>query len=333
MDLIPTQLAWPWVLPAVAVAVLVLLGWWARRPRRASQAPVLVAHTAALRSLPRYRRLAQRRRRLGLLLVSGAMLVVAGAALVVARPQTLETSPRDSRARDLMVCLDASASMDDDNATLVRELRSIVGQLPGDRVGMMIWSSAGVLVFPLTDDYDYVRTQLDRAEDAFTGHPRGFYAGVDLPDEGASLIGDGIVSCARRFDGPEASRTRVLLVTSDNDPLGEPTYSLSEAAAYAAEHHVLVYGIGASSLGEPDREAARQEFAAVAAQTGGVFTLAGRADGPELISSRIQDLARARDTQPPRTTAYDSPYAGALVAGPGLLLLAAAWVGQRRRAS
>ena len=211
MDLIPTQVAWPWVLPTAGAVVLVLLLWWARRtgPRRSVALPV--AHTATLRSLPRYRLLARRQRRLGLLLAAGALLVIAGAAFVTARPQTVETSPRESRARDLMVCLDASASMDDDNAVVVRELRRIVEQLRGDRVGMMIWSSAAVLVFPLTDDYDYVRGQLDRAERAFTGHPDGFYAGVDLPDAGASLIGDGIVSCARRFDGTAAwtSRRRV----------------------------------------------------------------------------------------------------------------------------
>jgi Ca-activated chloride channel family protein len=332
MALIPTQLAWPWVLPAVAAAVVVLLGWWARRPRRAPHAPVLVAHAAALRSLPRYQRLARRRRRTGLLLVAGALLFVAGAAFLVARPQTLETSPRDSRARDLMLCLDASKSMDDDNATVVRELRAIVGQLHDDRVGMMIWSSAGVLIFPLTDDYDYVGAQLRRAERAFTGKPRGFYDGVDLPGVGASLLGDGIVSCARRFDGPAGARTRVLLVTSDNDPIGSPPlYSLPDAARYAAEHRVLVYGIGAASLAAPERRAAKQEFADVSARTGGVFTVAGQADGTQVIGRRIQDLARAHDPQLPRTTALDTPYLGASVSALGLLLLAGGWAGQRRR--
>ncbi len=334
MAVIPTQLAWPWALAAVGAAVLVLLAWSSRRPRsRRPATPVLVAHAAALRALPRYQRLARRQRRIGLLLVTGALLVVAGAALLVARPQVLETSPRESRARDLMVCLDASTSMDDDNGLVVQELRQIVDQLRGDRVGMMIWSSAAVLVFPLTDDYDYVRSQLDRAEQAFAGHPEGFYAGVDLPHAGASLIGDGIVSCAQRFDDTSTTRTRVLLVTSDNDPHGPRQYTLPEATRFAAEHKVLVYGIGAPSLERPDREAARREFSDASARTGGIFTLAGGADGAEQVSSRIQDLARARSSQLPRTTAYDTPYVAAALAAAGLALLAAGWVAQRRRAS
>ena len=331
MAVIPTQLAWPAALIVIGTGVVVLLAWWARRPRPAPAPPLLVAHAEALRGLPRYQRIARRRRRVGLLLVAGALLVVSGAAVVVARPQVLETSPRESRARDLMLCLDASASMDADNATVVRELRRILDQLQGDRVGMMIWSSAAVLVFPLTDDYGYVRAQLGRAEKAFTGRPEGFYAGADLARSGASLIGDGIVSCSHRFDKPADTRTRVLLVSSDNDPLGTPAYTLPEATRYAARHQVLVYGIGAPSLEDPSREAARAEFAAVAAQTGGVFTVAGQSDGAQQISARIQELARARSSELPRTTAYDTPYAGALVAGAGLLLLACGWVLQRRR--
>ena len=329
MALIPGRLEWPWVLPLVLVGLGCLLAWWSRRAQARGPA-LLVAHSAALRSLPRFQTLARRQRRLGAILTVGALLVIAGAALAVARPQQLHTEPRESRARDLMLCLDASASMDDDNATVLRELGRIVDQLHGDRVGMMIWSSAGVLVFPLTDDYDYVRAQLARAQEAFEGHPHGFYAGVDLPDEGASLIGDGIVSCVRRFDRPAGSRTRVLIVTSDNDPLGKPTYSLTAATQYAAAHTVLVDAIGAPSLATPDRAQAREELAATASRTGGVFTLAGQQDGPELIASRIADLARARSAELPRTTSSDAPLAGGALALVGMALLVVAWAAVAR---
>lgn len=319
-------LRWPWALAAVAAAVLVLLVWWSRPTHSSAAGALPVAHAEALRALPRYQRLARRQRIRGILLTLGALAVVTGAGLAVARPQTTDTEPRDSRSRDLLLCLDASASMDDDNATVVRELRKVTGRLEGDRVGMMIWSSAAVMVFPLTDDYDYVRQQLDRAEAAFEKNPEGFFAGVDVDGAGASLIGDGIVSCSERFDRPAADRTRVLIVASDNEPLGRRAYSLSEAAAVAKSEKVLLYGIGASSLDQPERAAAREEFQQAAISTGGFFTVAGEDDAAEQISRRIQDLARARSAELPRVTNQDAPLLAGLTAGGGLVLLSLVWV-------
>lgn len=331
MELILDHLRWPWVLAAVGAGVFLLLVWWARPPRRARRGTTTaLAHADALRALPRYRELAGRERRRGLLLTLGALVVVAGAAVVVARPQTVETEPRESRARDIMLCLDASASMDDDNAIVVSELRSVIDQLEGDRVGMMIWSSATVMVFPLTDDYDYVRDQLDAAEAAFSGSDEDFYEGVDLGGVGASLIGDGIVSCTKRFDRPAKERTRVLVVASDNEPLGERAYSLAQAAAYARKERVLVYGIGAASLEQ--RVEDRDEFADAAVSTGGLFAVAGSGDAAGVISRRIRDLARARSDELARSTTQDEPLAGVLVAGCGLVVLTgASLVGRRRR--
>ena len=329
MDLIPgADLRWAWAPPVVAVAVLVLLLWWARRPRRHPDGgALLVAHTARLRTLPRYRELLHRERLSGLLLTLAALVVVAGTALVLARPQVVESAPRDARSRDLMLCLDASVSMDDDNLAVVREVRRIVDDLEGDRVGLMIWSGAAVLVFPLTDDYDYVRDQLDEAEQAFAGTTESYFTGVELAAESASLIGDGLVSCVERFDQPSADRTRAVLVSSDNDPLGEPVYPLPEAAAIAAERQVLVYGLGAPELEQPERAAARDEFAAAAAATGGLLALVGADGDADRIVGRIDDLEKARAEEPPREVSYDAPGVGVAVSGLGVALLLVAWIG------
>ncbi len=329
------DLKWPWALPVVAVAVLVLLLWWARRPRpRRPDDALLVAHTARLRGLPRYVELLRRRRLSGLLLALAALVVVAGTALVLIRPQQVDSEPRQARSRDLMLCLDASVSMDDDNLAVVREVRRIVDDLRGDRVGLMIWSGAAVLVFPLTDDYDFVRAQLDAAERAFAGEPDGFFAGVDSSG-GASLIGDGIVSCVQRFDDPSADRTRAVLVSSDNSPIGEPVYPLPEAARYATEQKVLVYGLGAAELGSTDRAAAREELAAAVEATGGLLALVGEDGDTDRIVERIDDLEKARAEEPPRKVSYDDNRVGLLVSALGVGLLLLAWTGPllgRRRA-
>jgi Ca-activated chloride channel family protein len=337
-DLSLSDPRWPWAPAVVGVAVLALLcAAVGRRPRRGGS-DLLLAHTARMRSLPRYRVLVARRRVAGLLAMGAALLVVAGSALVLARPQAQSVEVRAERGRDIVLCLDASASMDAANVAVVREVRRIVSGLRGDRVGMVIWSGAAVQVFPLTDDYGYVASELDRAEEAFSGESAyDFYAGVDLAIERGSIIGDGIVSCVDRFDPSAPDRTRAVIVSSDNDPLGTPAYSLPDAANYAARHQVLVYGIGAASLDRPDRSAAKDEMAAVSARTGGTFAILDTSGGAQRIVDRIDDLEKARSTEPPRTVSRDTPYSGVVISciGVGCLLVSwgVSWWGRRRRAS
>ncbi|VXA93931.1 VWA domain-containing protein [Nocardioides sp. AX2bis] len=329
----PDGLAWPLVLPAVLVLVVLLLAWWglrvrrARRPARPGRAdPVLVAHVARLRALPRHRVLVRRRRALGALLALGALVTVAGAAVVVARPQVEQTERGEERSRDVMLCLDASASMDDDNVEVVRAVRDVVDDLEGDRVGLTLWSGAAVTVFPLTEDRAYVLDQLAVAERAFARGDESYFAGVQLPDPRASLIGDGLVSCAQRFDRPEEERARAVVLSSDNDPLGESVYDLDQAAAYAARRDVLVYAVGAPDLAGPGRTTAREELARAAEATGGLLALVGSDGGTDAVVERIDALERARVDLPPRTVRADAPGWAAVVAGAGALLVVLAWV-------
>ena len=325
------ELRWPWAIAVVAGLVLVLLLWWSRRPRRPAGAAVLVAGTERLRSLPRYRALVRRHRVRGLLVTLGALVVVAGAVLVLARPQTTETEPRASRSRDLMLCLDGSGSMDDDNLAVVQEMLRVVDGLEGDRVGMMLWSGTAVLIFPLTDDYDYARDQLERAEQAFSGKPDGFFSGLDAVANGSSLIGDGIVSCVNRFDRPTADRTRAVLASSDNHPIGRPVYPLPEAARYASDRDVLLYGIGVPALQKPQRAAALAEFADAAASTGGELVIADDGTSSDQVIDHIDQLEKARAQEPPRRVSRDTPQLGLALSAAGVGLFLGTWLAQLGR--
>ncbi len=323
-------LRWPWALVAVALVVLVLVAWWSRPARRAradAAGAVWLAHLARLRALPRYRSLVRRRRVLGLIGVVGSLVTITGAALVLARPQEIDLQSSDSRSRDIMLCLDASASMDDDNVAVVQAMQQIVGGLPGDRIGLTLWSGAAVSVFPLTDDTDYVAQQLDVAEEAFRTGDDSYFAGVQLSDPRSSLIGDGVVSCAQRFDQPESQRSRAVVVSSDNDPFGGGVYTLPEAARYAAERDVRVYAVAAPVLALPDRAEARTELEDATARTGGLFALVGREGGPTEIVHRIDDLERRAVAEPPRSVRRDDPLPGVRVASAGVGLLVVGWLG------
>lgn len=332
MDLtVPEGLTRPWALAAVGVGVLVLLAWWSRRRRHRGEAVVL-ARTVRLRRLPAFQQRLRRQRRTGLLMALGSLLLVAGSAVVLARPDVVEKGRPDARSRDLMLCLDASPSMAKDNLAVVREVRRVVEGLEGDRVGLVIWSGAAVVVFPLTDDYAYVDEQLDRAEAAFGGSSERYFAGVHLNDEGISLIGDGLVSCVNRFDRPGSERTRAVLLVSDNEPFGETLFTLPQAAAYAEERDVLVYALAGSVLAKPQKQAPLEELTEAARSTGGTLVQLQEEGGTDRLVDRIDDLEKARAVEPPRPVSREAPALGLLVALAGAPVLAGGWlVGRDRR--
>ena len=81
----------------------------------------------------------------------------------------MQATEPEVRNRDIILCLDGSGSMDRYNAEVVRQFREIVSGLRGERVGMTIFSGASITAFPLTDDYEFLTAELDRAEKAFRG--------------------------------------------------------------------------------------------------------------------------------------------------------------------
>lgn len=332
MDLtLPEGLTRPWALAAVGLGLLILMAWWSRR-RRARGESVLLARTSRLRRLRRYQDRLRRQRRTGLLMTVGSLLLVAGCAVVLARPDVVETGRPDARSRDLMLCLDASPSMARDNLAVVREVRRVVEGLQGDRIGLVIWSGAAVVVFPLTDDYAYVDEQLDRAEAAFSGDSDRFFAGVHLNDKGVSLIGDGLVSCVNRFDSPAGERTRAVLLASDNDPFGATLFTLPDAADYAERREVLLYALAGTALAKPKNQPALAELTEAARSTGGTLVQLEEEGGTDRLVDRIDDLEKARAVEPSRPVSREAPALGLLIALAGALVLPAGWLlGRERR--
>lgn len=199
--------ALPLVLAATgAVAVLALLGAL-RRPRRA-RGVLRVAHTSRLRALPSYRR-AVRRRRAGLLLT--AVVTVGTIALsghLATRPTLVETRQSQLDNRDIVLCLDVSSSMNDENLAIIQSFRRIATRLQGERIALVAFDGQPLVLFPLTDDYDVVRATLERAEASMSD-----LRGQGIPDVvagarnftlGQSFVGDGLMGCAQQFAGDDA---------------------------------------------------------------------------------------------------------------------------------
>lgn len=227
----------------VAAAVGVLLG--IRHRERADSAPAaLVSRAERLRGLPSFR--ASVRRRMGLLsgiLVVGAIAVLLG-GVVAARPMAAKTIQPVNNSRDIMLCLDVSGSMSDVDVEVLSVFEELLKGFKGERIGLTIFNSSPVQVFPLTDDYPFVKAQLQRIRASFDYNdetPEHWVGTLNGP--GASLIGDGLAACTMRFDHAEADRSRSVILATDNELAGASILTIDEAAQYAKSKKVRVFAL------------------------------------------------------------------------------------------
>ncbi|MCR1784458.1 hypothetical protein KVF89_18085 [Nocardioides carbamazepini] len=328
-----TAFRWPWLALGLAALVLVLLVLWLRPWRRPSRAgAAYVAHAARLRALPRYRTLVRRQVVLGTCLTVAALVACSGAVVLAGRLQQRQTMTQEDRTRDIVLCLDASGSMAEVDAHVLREFRTIISGLRGERVGLTIWSGAAISVFPLTDDYEYVIEQLSAAEKAFASGDvysddyAIFTAGTVLDWDVQSQMGDGLASCVQRFDHRDEERSRAIVLASDNEPIGTGIFSVPEAADYAREEKVVVHGIAAPKTAE--RPAAVQEFEAAVGATGGTFSLLGEDGSTRAVIDAIADLDAKPIKRPPLVQVLDRPRLGTWLLGVGLVGMALLWAAQ-----
>jgi len=227
----------------IAVGVGLLVGLRRRRADAAADAAP-IARAERLRALPSFRQ-AVRRRALalaGLLALASVTVLLAG--VVAARPMSSQTIQPVNTSRDIMLCLDVSGSMSDVDVEVLTVFDELLDGFEGERIGLTIFNSSAVQIFPLTDDYDFVREHLQRIRESFDyaeGIPEHWVG--TLNGSGASLIGDGLASCAVGFDHEGDERSRSIILATDNEVNGASIVTLEEAAAYAASKQVRVFAL------------------------------------------------------------------------------------------
>lgn len=220
-------------------------------------------------------------------LIASCIMSVFSSFIVLARPCKIEKTENERYSRDIMLCLDISASVDYLNENLVDELKDTVKRLQGERFGIVIFNTSPVLISPLTDDYEFIIEQLDMIKeclafrnnmDDYSNFPddwmylsnyisSGTLVGVD--ERGSSLIGDGLAAAVYDFPELDEERTRIIIFSSDNDLQGEPIVTLDEAADICVENNVVVYGIGTKEMYTSNIES----MEAAVTKTGGKFYL------------------------------------------------------------
>jgi Ca-activated chloride channel family protein len=161
--------------------------------------------------------------------------------LALARPRWgVATQVVQQEGVQVMVALDVSNSMLAQDARpdrLTRAKQTIVelmDALNGDEVGLVLFSGASFVQFPLTSDYATARSFLDAAQPGVISRP-------------GTVIGDAIRTAEQGFDAQRATQKVIVIMTDGEDHETDPV----AAAQEVAENGTIIYAIG---FGSPDGE-------------------------------------------------------------------------------
>ena len=186
--------------------------------------------------------ISHRGRRVRLILWMAALSLI---IVAMARPvwgSHVETVTQ--QGSQVMVALDISASMLAEDIRPNRleraklEISEIMQRLSGDEIGLVLFSGAAFIQFPLTFDYGTARSFLRDAD-------------PQMVSRQGTAIADAIRISLTGFDDQRPSQKAVIVITDGEDHEGDPL----AAAAAAAADGIVVHTVGMGSLqGGPIRE-------------------------------------------------------------------------------
>jgi Ca-activated chloride channel homolog len=297
------ELAWPSLLPSMltggAVAVLVIVV--TIRLVHSHRHGIPVAHTDILRREPRFRR-ALRAYRALLVLASITALVALGASAVAASRivHSSSTTP-EVKNRDIVLCLDVSSSMTSADTSILTTFERLARNFSGERIGLVLFNGSPLQVFPLTTDYEFVRSQLKAVEHGLSNKLDGYaYRDGTSVGDGSSKIGDGVAGCLIQFDQIDEKRSRTLVLATDYLSVGASIVSPEAATALATTRRVAIYGLNPA---HHDGRPPSARFQRDAEATGGAyFSVRHETDALAAVQNIVQ-----RVTSDPATATKQSP--------------------------
>lgn len=224
-----------------------------------------------------FKRRVRKYRRWSAMLFLGLFVAILGCSILLARPYETKEIREEKHNRDIILCMDVSTSVNALNASLMKHMQEMVAELEGERIGIVIFNTSPVLVTPLTDDYQYVIEQLKNIEKSLEcelslldygesddGETMDFYESlywqnyiisgtlIGNQERGSSLVGDGLASCVFDFSDLDTKRTRIVILSTDNETNGEQYATLNEAASLCKSKGIIVYGIGTKDMYSTD---------------------------------------------------------------------------------
>ena len=329
------RFAEPWAFLALLLVPLAFVAH-ALYERRLAMRLRSAGDAKLIRSMTTHHRDGGKGRRFAQTVVYAAALLLVTTAL--ARPQFgLRTEVHKGRGMDLVLALDLSRSMEARDVVPSRlerarvELSALIDMLPGDRIGLVGFTSVAIPLCPLTVDHSALKLQLGAASPA------------DMPRGGTSLAhaieaGQRMIDTSPNDGGGKA----ILILTDGEEHVGNAPDRAKAALDAGIEVHLA--GVG-SRTGEPiplldgsgnitgyvkDKKGQtvitrlnEAMLRNVAASGGGLTALPGGTGGLDLTSIR-DHLAKLKKAELEERTVrvYEERYRWALIPAFVLLLLA-----------
>lgn len=336
---------WPWVFLAGVIVVLAVAGVTLLVAARHKTDDIESARTFSLDddlNTESASGLFRQWRVLSRLAVILLVVALALATALVARPSTVDEGEEKASSRDIVLCLDVSGSALPYDREVIDTYRQLVDSFKGERIGLSIFNSTSRTVFPLTDDYELVSKQLDKASSILAGVESqddidkmkdsdyqaisDWLEGTQNRKESTSLIGDGVVSCAAMLpgfaygnasaDNAERQRAASIVLATDNVVSGKPTYTLDEALNLTKQAQITVDGLF-SGPKQSEADETTQEFKSAIEAHHGVFLT--QSNGAS-VSSLVKEIESRRNHE------NESSNKAAMVDAPGWWTLALAIV-------
>ena len=314
-----------WALP------LPLLVWWLMPPQRervsALRVPFFEQIAEAAGSEARAGAVVMRRRWLQLFAAALVwLLLVAG----LAKPEWVgEPIVRTEAARDIMLALDLSGSMDyhdfpgeDGNdvsrfEAVQRVVDQFVAERESDRIGLIVFGTKAYLQLPFTRDLETARALVELMEVGMAG-PK-------------TALGDSIGLAINAFKDSEVDDRLLILLTDGNDTASKMTPINAADIAKLNDIEVHTIGIGNTEATGEDR-VDFEVLAAIARRTGGAFYNAEDETALEAVYRRIDEIAVAdvrTQSWRPRDSLVHWPAGFAVILT--LFTYAGLWFGSWRR--
>ena len=283
------EFAHPW---ALLLTPLPLLVWWLAPPQRervsAMRIPFFEQIAAAAGSEARVGAVVMRRRWLQMAVAILVWLLLVAA---IAKPEWVgEPIVRTEAARDIMLALDLSGSMDYVDfpgeegadvsrfAAVQRVVEGFVAERESDRIGLIVFGTKAYLQLPFTRDLETAGALVDLMEVGMAG-PK-------------TALGDSIGLAINSFENSEVDDRLLILLTDGNDTASKMTPI--NAADIAKLNGVEIYTIGIGNTEATGED--RVDFdtlAAIAARTGGEFFNAENEAALDAVYRRIDATAVA----------------------------------------